>query len=89
MANIKRPSRASGQRSRRSSVPAKKDRPIPIAGRDDATRDDWDENTKNTSVSSRLSEFKYDAGCKHCVDNSWRHTQVNKLLGQNSGNNGN
>ena len=86
MANINRPSRASGQRSRRSAVPSKKDKPIPIAGRDDATRDDWDENTKNTSVSSRLSEFKYNADCEHCVDNVWRHAQVNKLLGQNNGN---
>ena len=85
MAKINRPSRALGQRSRRSAVPSKKDKPTPIAGRDDATRDDWNENTKNTSVSSRLSEFKYDAGCEHCVDNSWRHTQVNKLLGQNNG----
>lgn len=79
--NLKRASRTPG----RSAVPSKKDKPIPIAGRDDATRDDWDENTKNTSVSSRLSEFKYDPGCEHCVDNSWRHAQVNKLLGQNNG----
>jgi hypothetical protein len=86
MAKINRPSRASGQRSR---IPAKKDRPIPIAGRDDAARDDWNENTKNTSVSSRLSEFKYNADCDHCVDNVWRHAQVNKLLGQSGGNNGN
>jgi hypothetical protein len=89
MAKINRPSRASGQRSRKIAVSAKKDRPIPIAGRDDATRDDWNENTKNTSVSSRLSEFKYDGNCEHCVDNSWRHAQVNKLLGQSSGNNDN
>ena len=88
MAKINRPSRASGQRSRRSAVPAKKDRPIPIAGRDNPTRDDWNENTKNTSVTSRLSEFKYNATCDHCVDNSWRHVQVNKLLGQSGGNNG-
>ena len=86
MAKINRPSRASGQRSRRSAVPSKKDKPTPIAGRDDATRDDWNENTKNTSVSSRLSEFKYNIDCDHCLDNSWRHNQVDKLLGQNNGN---
>ena len=85
MANLKQPSRASGQRSRRSAVPSKKDKPIPIAGRDDATRDDWNENTKYTSVSSRLSEFKYNTNCDHCVDNSWRQAQVSKLLGQNNG----
>jgi hypothetical protein len=87
MAKINRPSRASGQRSRKIAVPANKNKPMPIAGRDDATRDDWNVNTKNTSVTSRLSEFKYDPNCDHCVDNSWRHTQVNKLLGQSGGNN--
>jgi hypothetical protein len=59
----------------------KKDTPMPIAGRDNASRDDWNVNTENTSAASRLSEFKYNATCDHCIDNSWRHAQVNKLLG--------
>jgi len=59
----------------------KKDKPMPIAGRDNASRDDWNVNTKNTTVASRLADFNYNGDCDHCIDNSWRHGQINKLLG--------
>jgi hypothetical protein len=66
----------------------KKDKPMPIAGRDNASRDDWNVNTKNTSAASRLSEFTYSGDCDHCKDNVWRHGQVNKLLGITGKSNG-
>lgn len=31
---------------------------------------------KTANVSSRLSDFSYNTKCTHCVDNSFRHSQI-------------
>jgi hypothetical protein len=56
---------------RASRTPGQRSRSISTAG-----------SKKKTGVSPRLSEFSYNPECSNCVDNSWKHVQIN---GANNG----